>query len=141
MIVSFRSRNTVKPEPHVMGTKHSLKICVGVGLLAASATLAAAQPPAASGTPATSVSGTASTAPAIPPGITPPGDYLIGPDDHLVVAFWRDKDLSAEVVVRPDGKISLPLLNDVHAAGLTPEQLRLKVIEEAKRYIEDPNAT
>ena len=42
----------------------------------------------------------------------------------LTIVFWRDKDMSGDVAVRPDGKISLPLLNDVQAAGLTPEQLR-----------------
>ena len=50
-----------------------------------------------------------------------PADYVIGPDDLLTVIVWREKDLSAEVSVRPDGKISLPLINDVQAAGLTPE--------------------
>ena len=55
--------------------------------------------------------------------------------------FWRDKDLSAEVVVRPDGKISLPLLNEVEAGGLTPEQLRFRVLENARRFVEDPTAT
>ena len=46
-----------------------------------------------------------------------PTDYTIGPDDVLSVVFWRDAEMSAEVVVRPDGKISLPLLNDIQAAG------------------------
>ncbi len=59
----------------------------------------------------------------------------------LEVLFWRDKDLSAEVVVRPDGKISLPLLNEVEAGGLTPEQLRFRVLENARRFVEDPTAT
>ena len=68
----------------------------------------------------------------------PPG-YVIGPEDVLQVLFWREKELSAEVTVRPDGMISLPLLNDVQAAGLTPEQLRDKVTEGAKRFIEDPS--
>ena len=53
-----------------------------------------------------------------------PAGYVIGPEDVLAVVFWRDKDMSADVVVRPDGKISLPLLNEVQAVGLTPEQLR-----------------
>jgi polysaccharide export outer membrane protein len=75
------------------------------------------------------------------PAAAPPADYVIGPDDQLSIVFWRDKELSADVVVRPDGKISLPLLNDVQAAGMTPEQLRQKVTEDAKRYIEDPTAT
>ena len=58
-----------------------------------------------------------------------PAGYVIGPDDVLSIVFWRDKDMSADVVVRPDGKISLPLLNDVQAAGLTPDQLRARVDE------------
>jgi len=70
-----------------------------------------------------------------------PADYVIGPDDVLAVVFWRDRDMSAEVVVRPDGLISLPLLNDVQASGLTPDALREKVQGEAKRYIEDPNVS
>jgi len=74
-------------------------------------------------------------APALPPG------YVIGAQDVLSVVFWRDKDMSADVVVRPDGKISLPLLNEVHAAGLTPEQLRLKLNDLAVKYVEDPNAS
>src|SRR5262245_45772179 len=83
----------------------------------------------------------APAAAAAPAGITPPADYIIGPDDQLTIMFWREKDMSAEVIVRPDGKITLPLLNEVQASGLTPDQLRLKVTEEAKRYVEEPNAT
>jgi polysaccharide export outer membrane protein len=71
-----------------------------------------------------------------------PAGYVIGPEDVLSVVFWRDKDMSADVVVvRPDGNISLPLLNEVHAAGLTPEQLRIKLNEAAAKYVEDPNAS
>ena len=69
---------------------------------------------------------------------TPPAGYVIGPEDVLVIMFWREKDLSAEVVVRPDGRITLPLLNEMHAAGLTPEQLRATLAEAASRYIEAP---
>jgi len=70
-----------------------------------------------------------------------PADYVIGTADVLSIVFWRDKDLSAEVVVRPDGKVSLPLLRDIQASGYTPEQLRSKVIEAAAQYLEDPDAT
>src|SRR5262245_23055127 len=70
-----------------------------------------------------------------------PTDYVIGAEDVLNVVFWREKDLSAEVVVRPDGKISLPLLNDVSAVGLTPEQLAAVLAKAAIKYVRDPGAT
>ena len=115
-----------------------------IALLAGSAS-GLAQPPAPKPTtppaaPAASATNGAPP-PATPAGVTPPTDYVIGPDDQLSVVFWRDKDMSADVVVRPDGKITLPLLNELQASGLTPEQLRLKVTEEAKRYVEEPTAT
>ena len=67
-----------------------------------------------------------------------PADYIIGPEDVLSVVYWRDKDMTGDVSVRSDGKISLPLLNDVQAAGLTPTQLRDRLIEASKDYFEDP---
>lgn len=70
-----------------------------------------------------------------------PKDYVIGVEDVLNVIFWRDKELSAEVLVRPDGKISLPILNDVIAAGLTPEQLAGEVQKAATKFVRDPGAT
>ena len=70
-----------------------------------------------------------------------PAAYVIGPDDVLSIVFWRDKDMSADVVVRPDGRISLPLVNDIQAGGLTPSQLREAVNAEARRFVEDPNVT
>jgi polysaccharide biosynthesis/export protein len=73
--------------------------------------------------------------------VKPPPDYVIGPEDQLSVLFWVDKGMSADVIVRPDGKISLPLINEIQAAGLTPEQLRQSISAEAKRFVQDPNAT
>jgi polysaccharide biosynthesis/export protein len=71
-----------------------------------------------------------------------PASYVIGSEDVLSVVFWHDKDMSAEAVtVRPDGKISLPLLNDVHAAGYTPDQLRAILVQAASKFVEEPNAT
>ncbi len=97
-----------------------------------------------SGARAQSIAPAAGRAAVAPPSATsaamPPG-YTIGADDKLAIAFWGDKDLSAEVVVRPDGKISLPLLNDVEAAGLTPEELRTRLVETAKRFIAEPTPT
>jgi polysaccharide biosynthesis/export protein len=85
--------------------------------------------------------GAASTA-AVPTRAATPAGYMIGVDDVLSILFWRDKDLSApEITVRPDGKVTLPLLNDVQAAGLTPEQLRDAVLDAARKYVEDPNPT
>lgn len=83
----------------------------------------------------------ATPAPTPPPGVTPPPGYVIGPEDVLAVLFWREKDLSVEVAVRPDGMITLPLVNDLKAAGLTPDQLRTAVTEAAGRFVEDPNVT
>jgi polysaccharide biosynthesis/export protein len=68
-------------------------------------------------------------------------DYRIGPEDFLSIVFWRDPEMSAEVIVRPDGKISLPLLNDVQAAGFTPEALRLRLMDAASKFIEEPTAS
>lgn len=67
--------------------------------------------------------------------------YVIGPDDVLSVLFWRDKDTTTDVVVRPDGKITLPLLNDIVAAGLTPDQLRVSIQKAAEQYFQDPNVS
>jgi polysaccharide export outer membrane protein len=86
--------------------------------------------------------GTAAAPPsAAPAGVTTPPGYVIGPDDALAVVFWREKDLSADVVVRPDGMISLPLLNDVKAEGLTPEQLRVALTAAAGKFVEEPTVT
>jgi polysaccharide export outer membrane protein len=74
-------------------------------------------------------------------GIQPPPGYLIGARDVLSVIFWRDKDMSADVSVRPDGMISLPLINEVKAEGLTPDQLRDQVAQRAARYVADPTVS
>ena len=77
----------------------------------------------------------------VPAGAPLPADYVIGPEDILTIVFWREKDLSSDVIVRPDGRISLPVLQDVVAAGLTPEQLRDSLTKTAERFVEDPNVT
>jgi polysaccharide export outer membrane protein len=77
----------------------------------------------------------AATAPA------PPADYVVGPNDLLSVVFWREPEMSGQVRVRPDGRISVPLLNDVPAVGLTPDQLRRQLEQAAKKFIAEPNAT
>ena len=114
---------------------------VGLGLVApailammaivAFASMAAAQsaPPPQASTPAPATD--ASGAPL-------PTDYVIGPNDVLTIRYWREDTMSAEATVRPDGRISLPLINDVQAAGLTPDGLRAKIVEAAARFVESP---
>jgi polysaccharide biosynthesis/export protein len=70
-----------------------------------------------------------------------PSDYVIGADDQLKISVWNENNLSETVPVRPDGKISMPLLNDVDAAGLTPTQLKDSITEKLKKFISDPRVT
>lgn len=70
-----------------------------------------------------------------------PSDYIIGPDDVLKVSVWKEPDLTETLPVRPDGKISMPLLNDIPAAGLTPLQLKDSITEKLKKYISNPSVT
>ena len=125
---------------HSKSIARSLSLALAVAALAPASTWAqAAQAPNAK--PAAGV------AAAVPPAVVPAPvlaaipDYLIGAEDQLSIVFWRDKEMSSEVTVRPDGKISLPLLNEVRAAGLTPGQLKDLLVEESKKYVEDPNVT
>jgi polysaccharide export outer membrane protein len=68
-------------------------------------------------------------------------DYVIGPDDLLKISVWKETDLTNTLPVRPDGKISMPLLDDVQAAGLTPMQLANSLTEKLKKFIADPRVT
>ena len=70
-----------------------------------------------------------------------PSDYVIGADDTLHISVWKEPDLSETLPVRPDGKISVPLLNDIIAAGLTPLQLRDALTEKLKKFVSDPRVT
>src|SRR5271155_779297 len=67
--------------------------------------------------------------------------YVIGAQDVLDINVWKEPDVSRVVPVRPDGKISLPLLNDVQAAGLTPAQLAAQVTESLKKFVTNPQVT
>jgi polysaccharide export outer membrane protein len=62
-------------------------------------------------------------------------EYRIGPEDVLLISVWQNAELTRTVPVRPDGKISLPLLNDVQAAGLTPMQLRDQLKAKLAEYV------
>jgi polysaccharide biosynthesis/export protein len=67
--------------------------------------------------------------------------YVIGAQDVLDIDVWKEKELTRTVEVRPDGKISLPLLNDIQASGLTPMQLASNVTDGLKKFITDPQVT
>jgi polysaccharide export outer membrane protein len=93
------------------------------------ASLAAAQQGSASRT----APAAAAPAVAVPPG------YAIGPEDVLGIVFWREAELSGDVTVRPDGRITLAVIGEMAAAGLRPEELQQQIQAKAKTYVQDPN--
>jgi polysaccharide export outer membrane protein len=108
---------------------------VVTGGMAGSLAWAQAAPAAAS--PASDGNANAMIAPA---GTGDP-TYVIGAEDVLHIAVWKENDLTATEPVRADGKISLPLLNDVQASGLTPMQLADSLTEKLKKFVADPRVT
>jgi polysaccharide export outer membrane protein len=88
--------------------------------------------PPAAGTPAK---------PAAEAKATTPGEYRIGPQDLVRIDVWKEPDISRTIPVRPDGKISLPLMNDVQAAGLTAMELAGSIREGLTKYITSPQVT
>jgi polysaccharide export outer membrane protein len=77
------------------------------------------------------------------PRVSPakPDSYVIGAEDVLAINVWKEQELSRQVPVRPDGMISLPLLGDIKATGLTPLQLQDQLTNDPKKYISDPQVT
>ena len=113
--------------------KQTWKAAVPTLLLASSLAFSQSAAPAAGGpTPDTSTAATASVA---------GPSYVIGPDDVLHIAVWKENDLTATLPVRPDGMISLPLLNDVPASGMTPMQLAASITDKLRKYMADPRVT
>lgn len=93
--------------------------------------------------PAAQTPATPQSRPATPPpsgaAVDVPAAYVIGPQDVLGINFWRDADMTGDVTVRPDGRITLPLLGEMQAAGKTPEQLREQIAAAAsKLFKEEP---
>jgi polysaccharide export outer membrane protein len=135
MTASFRSKNIDSRSAVVLG-------CLGAVVLSitVSAQAPKAQSPAPPAVTAPTPAAAAAAAPRSTDPVVPPG-YVIGTDDVLSIVYWKDKDMSADAQVRPDGRIALPLINEVVAAGLTPDQLREKLTEESRKYMEDANIT
>jgi polysaccharide export outer membrane protein len=73
--------------------------------------------------------------------ILPDQDYVIGPQDLLAIDVWHEPELSQSVPVRPDGKISLPLIGDLEVSGLTPRTLQARLAQELDAYIRKPQVT
>ena len=78
--------------------------------------------------------------PSVTPATTDPA-YVIGPEDVIDINVWKEPDMTRIVPVRPDGKISLPLINDVQAAGSTPQQLAADVTKKLRKFITEPQVT
>lgn len=106
------------------------RLWMGLGMLLAAGNLAAQE----TAKSATSAAPTAVAA-------TTDAGYKIGPQDVLRIDVWKEAEISRSVPVRPDGKISLPLLNDVQAAGYTPMELANLISEGLKKYITNPQVT
>jgi polysaccharide export outer membrane protein len=67
-----------------------------------------------------------------------PAEFLLGPEDVLTVTIWKNSDLSRDVVVRPDGMISMPLVGDIQATGLTANQLAKRIADRLTEYLASP---
>ena len=76
-----------------------------------------------------------------PTGVVDPNEYRIGPEDVLQISVWKNEALSRTVPVRPDGKVTLPLLNDIEAAGFTPMQFRDLLIQRLAEYMPTPEVS
>jgi polysaccharide export outer membrane protein len=74
-------------------------------------------------------------------GAPTPNSLVIGPEDVLVIDVWKEPELSRTFPVRPDGKISLPLIGDIAASGLTPKQLQQEISNKLQTYMNDPEVT
>ena len=82
----------------------------------------------------------APAAPAVAPG-TEADSYIIGPTDTITISVWKENQFSGSLLVRPDGMISMPLLGDVQASGLTPLQLAAQIQEKLKKFVQDPQVS
>jgi polysaccharide export outer membrane protein len=110
-----------------------LKFALGLSLLLCGASIASAEQAPAS------VRTTAGREAQRPVAAVPPADYLVGSQDVLGIVFWREPDLSGDVTVRPDGKITIPVIGEIKAAGRTPEELQADIAAAASKFITDVN--
>jgi protein involved in polysaccharide export with SLBB domain/beta-lactamase regulating signal transducer with metallopeptidase domain len=106
------------------------------------ASIAQARPPAAVPVQTIPSPGVRATPLAVPPAVAlPRADYQLHPGDELDIVVWKQPELTRRVVVRPDGKIGVPLVGDVPVEGLTPVAVQSAVQNELRRFIEEPHVT
>jgi polysaccharide export outer membrane protein len=113
---------------------------VAASVYGAQAQEASAPVPAQTPTTTASTTPSAASAASQAAGVNP-GTYVIGAEDVLAINVWKEPDMSKTVPVRPDGMISLPLIGEIKAAGLTPLQLQDSIATAVKRLISDPQVT
>jgi polysaccharide export outer membrane protein len=82
--------------------------------------------------------GNSAAPPRLDPGAQAVTTYLIGVDDQLQITVWHNPDLSVSVPVRPDGRITVPLIGDVVAGGKTPDQVSTEIKEKLQSFVRDP---
>lgn len=99
----------------------------------------AAPPPSEAGSAARGAAPPSAASTPVPTGVPLPSDYLIGPEDVLGVVFWREPDISGDVTVRPDGRITIPVIGEIQAAGIKPEVLQKQILDAASKYVTDAN--
>jgi polysaccharide export outer membrane protein len=116
-----------------------IELWVAVGLLAAAIPMQAQED--STKKPAADASAAAAPAAAAKKPATDDPNYIIGSQDVLDISVWKEPELTRTVPVRPDGKISLPLLNDVQADGLTPQQLAANITDGLKKFVTNPQVT
>ena len=83
----------------------------------------------------------ASAAPSTVPNATAQDTYIVGPSDVLAITVWKEPTFSGSLLVRPDGMISIPLLGDIQASGLTPLQLADQIATKLKKFVQNPNVS
>jgi polysaccharide export outer membrane protein len=116
-----------------------IELWVAVGLLAAAIPLQAQED--STKKPASDANAAAAPAAVAKKPASDDPNYIIGSQDVLDISVWKEPELTRTVPVRPDGKISLPLLNDVQADGLTPQQLAANITDGLKKFVTNPQVT
>jgi polysaccharide export outer membrane protein len=126
----------VKPRLRVFGLLAAAVFAAGPSALSQTKQSEPGKEPAARGANSLPPRGQDSPAVAVDPN-----KYVIGPEDVLYVQVWRENDFTRQVVVRPDGRITMPLIGELQAGGLTPQQLTGSIKEQLTKYINSPDVS